>query len=297
MLSDIKKKYPYMLSMVILAVEKVNEAYDLDIAEDEAAYLVLHFQASIERMQQERTPVKRAVIVCDLGVGMSHLLQAKLAQSYKSIHILGCISKAALNEFVETHEIDLIISTTGINDCEIPKVEITPLLETDDKKRLNQVLQLMERELADRGEMFSTIKQLLNEDTIYFDIDLKHRFEVVEMLASNLVGKGFAETSFVHSAMLREQTSATAIGGGIAIPHAHPDLVKKSVVSIAVLHEPLEWGSEVVWVVFMLSIAKADQHMTKSLMQTIASISEKPAAVEHLKKANSVSDILTVFDQ
>ncbi|GGJ95722.1 transcriptional regulator ManR [Lentibacillus kapialis] len=297
MLSDIKKTYAYMFSMVILAVEKINEAYNLNIPEDEAAYLVLHFQASIERMQKERTTAKRTVIVCDLGVGMSHLLQAKLEQSYKGLDILASIGKAELPAFLENQDVDMLISTTEIYESEVPVLVVSPLLESDDKERLEQFIQSIDQEETTEKEMMTKLKQLVDTDAIYMGMALEHRFEIVEMLADNLVQNGFAEKAFVHSAMLRERTSATAVGGGIAIPHADPEFVKKTVVSLAVLREPVQWGRDMVSVVFLLAIAKEDQKMTQSLMQTIASISQHPTIVEQLTQAESTSDMLTVFEQ
>src|SRR5699024_11131382 len=79
MLNDIKKLYPYLFSMIVFALNDISEKYDLHIPEEEAAYLVLHFQASIERMEKEQTP-KRVLVVCHIGIGMSRLLQAKLEQ-------------------------------------------------------------------------------------------------------------------------------------------------------------------------------------------------------------------------
>lgn len=297
MLSDIKKKYPYMFSMVILAVEKINETYHLNIQEDEAAYLVLHFQASIERMQTERSSVKRAVIVCDLGIGMSHLLQAKLEQSYQGIEMLGSISKSELPAFLQKHETDMIISTTDIDISDIPIVVVSPLLEHEDKKRLNQFLQSIEPKGAEKNATMADPRRFITEDVVFLGMNLEHRFEIVEMLANNVVQKGFAEQKFIHSALSRERTSATSIGGGVAIPHADPDFVKQSVVSLAVLREPIQWGSEMVSVVFLLAIAKENHTMIKPLMQTIAAISHNPAIVEKLNEAASVSDILTVFEQ
>ncbi|WP_158234628.1 BglG family transcription antiterminator [Lentibacillus sediminis] len=297
MLTDIKKKYAYMFSMVILAVEKMNEAYELDIPEDEAAYLVLHFQASIERMEKEKAPVKKGVIVCDLGVGMSHLLQAKLEQSYRGMDILASISKHEIPGFLEKHETDVIISTADIDSSEIPAIVVSPLLEPDDTRRLDQFLQARDQQDTSEVEALAAIKPFLNPDFIYPGMNLEHRFEIVEMLANDLVNHGFADQKFVHSAMLRERASATVIGGGVAIPHADPYAVRKSVVSLAVLKKPIQWGDEMVSVVFLLAIAKEDQTMTKSLMQTIAGISRNPVLVERLSEAESAADILTVFEQ
>ncbi|WP_100010120.1 BglG family transcription antiterminator [Lentibacillus sediminis] len=297
MLTDIKKKYAYMFSMVILAVEKMNEAYELSIPEDEAAYLVLHFQASIERMEKERAPVKRGVVVCDLGVGMSHLLQAKLEQSYRGMDILTSISKHELPAFLEKHETDVIISTTDIDSTDIPVIVVSPLLESDDTRRLDQFLQARNQKDTNGEEALAAIRQFLDPDFIYPRMDQEHRFEIVEMLANDLVNQGFSDQKFVHSAMLRERASATAIGGGVAIPHADPYAVRESVISLAVLREPIQWGDEMVSVVFLLAIAKEDQSLTKSLMQTIAGISRNPALVEKLSEAESAADILAVFDQ
>src|SRR5699024_1807915 len=123
------------------------------------------------------------------------------------------------------------------------------------------------------------------------------RFKVVEKLATDLVRHGMADRPFVHSAMLRERASATAIGGGVAIPHAKPEFLKRSVVSLAVLKEPIPWGGEMVSVVFLLAMAKQDQTEIKSLMRAISGISKDPVIVEQLNEAESTADILTVFDQ
>ncbi|WP_066191788.1 BglG family transcription antiterminator [Gracilibacillus timonensis] len=296
MLSDIKKKYAYMFSMVILAVEKINEAYHIHITEDEAAYLLLHFQASVERMQ-EHTLLKRAVVVCDLGVGMSYLLQAKLEQSYHDIKILASIGETNLPGFLYEHDVDMIIATMDIDHPDIPVIVVSPLLESDDKDRLEAFLQSVDQEGTNEKEVLPVIKRFINPDTIYLGMNIKHRFEIVEMLARQLVQKGFAEQSFIHRAMLREKTAATAVGGGIAIPHADPNFVKKSVVSLAILRHPVQWGREMVSVVFFLAIAKEDRDMLKPLMQTVLSISQNPAMVEALNEAESVAEMLQIFEQ
>ncbi|HLR08733.1 MAG TPA: BglG family transcription antiterminator [Bacillota bacterium] len=297
MLSNIKKKYPYMFSMVVWAVEKVNDAHDLHIPEDEAAYLVLHFQAAIERMDKERLSTKRAVIVCDLGVGTSHLLQAKLEQSFRDIDILASISQVKLAEFLKKHKVDVVISTSELTGWDVPIIVVSPLLESDDMQRLERFLRAIDQTANNEEQKLTNIRSFLDPRFIYLGMHLDHRFKIVESLANDLARCGFAEQKFVHSAMLREKASATAIGGGIAIPHAEPAYVKKSVVSLAILQEPILWGNEMVSVVFLLAISKEDQAKIKPLMQAMSNMSQTPAIVEKLTDATSISDILTVFDK
>ncbi|UOR11427.1 BglG family transcription antiterminator [Halobacillus amylolyticus] len=290
MLDEIKKMYPYMFSMVVLSLEKVEQAHDLIIPEDEAAYLVLHFQASIERLQKQRNKLKKVLIVCDLGVGMSHLLQAKLEQTYKGFDIIGCIGEWEIDDVLNQSSVDLIISTKPLQNIEVPIIVVSPLLEAEDKKRLDQSLKAMERGNSEEKGL-GAIGRLLDEESIFLDVKLEHRFEVVEMLANGLVEKERVTEAFPHNALVRERSSATSIGGGVAIPHAHPEEVQRSTVALAILHKPLEWGSEQVSIVFLLAMTKEDKTMTKTLIQTISNISRRPDLIQKLIRAQEVASV------
>ncbi|WP_085506048.1 BglG family transcription antiterminator [Thalassobacillus devorans] len=294
LLSDIKKKYPYMFSMVMLALEEIEETYELSFPEEEAAYLVLHFQAAVERLQQKRNTTKKVLIVCDLGVGMSHLLQAKLEQSYTGFDIIGSVGQWQVKEILKQQPVDLVISTRSLPGVEVPNLVISPLLEARDKKRLDDFLQAMEKENHSEYGLDGLVR-LLDEAFIYLDVQSEHRFKVVELLASGLMEKGRVTSLFPHSAIARERSSATSIGGGIAIPHAHSEEVHRSTVAMAVLEEPLEWGTEHVSVVFLLAIAKDDQHMTKPLIQAISSLSERPEILQDLIKARNASEVIEIL--
>ncbi len=74
MLHDIKKMYPYLFHLIIDVLEDINQTFDLCIPEEEAAYLTLHFQATIERSRRSSHNPKRTIIVCHMGIGMSQLL-------------------------------------------------------------------------------------------------------------------------------------------------------------------------------------------------------------------------------
>ncbi|ASN04293.1 BglG family transcription antiterminator [Virgibacillus necropolis] len=296
LLSDIKKMYPYMFSMVVLTLEDMNESYHLTIPEDEAAYLVLHFQASIERLQKKKDTNKSVLIVCHMGIGMSHLLRAKLEQNYKGITILDCIGKTEVSEFINHNSVDFIISTVPLKNVTVSHIVISPLLEAKDKNKLEQFFHQAENE-ATNYQGNSYLSKLINRDLIYLNVDSEHRFKVVEKLANALFQKGFVDKEFVHSTLFREKSSATSIGGAIAIPHGSPSLVKHSVVAVAVLAEPLEWGDEMVSIVFMLAVSNERDNPTKELIQQIASFSDQPMLVEAITAANDPSDILILLDK
>ncbi|EOR22090.1 transcriptional antiterminator [Niallia nealsonii AAU1] len=293
LLVDIKKMYPYMFNMVIFALEEIKNTYDLDVPEDEAAFLVLHFQASIERLEGNSGKKKNSLIVCHLGVGISHLLEAKIKQHYADIHILACIGKKSIDEFLKNNNIDFIISTVSLKELPVPYVVISPLLEEKDKDKLNQFLQQVEENQESNSKDSKQLSKLVRGDLVQLEIDKDHPYEVIEMLGNLLFQKGLIEKEFIHSALNRERKSATAIGGNIAIPHGDPEMVIQSAIAVAILKEPIQWGNEYAAVIFLLAISKQEQNLNRAVIGQIASYSEN---LEFSRRIAKLTDVKSVLD-
>jgi activator of the mannose operon, transcriptional antiterminator len=297
LLANIKRMYPYMFSMVILALEEISEAFEVDIPEDEAAYIVLHFQASIERLEGRREVAKKqALIVCHMGIGMSHLLEAKIEQQYEAIDIVACIGKAEVDACLKKHSVDFIISTLQLEKISLPSLVISPLFGQEDKKKLSQFVQQLESNKGSKqnGNVFPPF---LKEELMFIGVEKEHRYQVIELLAMKLVEKGYVKQEFVHSAVSRERKSATAIGGGIAIPHGDPALIVKPALAVGVLKKPLEWGNEQVSLVFMIALSKENQEELRRTISNIASLSESPMVVHELLGAKSFDGFLRVLEK
>lgn len=294
MLQDIKKLYPYLFSMVVFAAHDISEQYDLHITEEEAAYLVLHFQASVERMEKQREP-QRVLVVCHMGLGMSRLLQAKLEQQYKELSIIDCIAANELTDFLKQEEIDFIISTVPLRAGDIPHLVISPLLNAEDKGKLEQFIQA--DQAPETVKQYPTLYHFIKNGLFQRNLAMEHPFQVVERLSEQLVHLQLVEEAFTHSALIRERTSYTAIGGAIAIPHAKPATVRQSTVSMAILKEAMEWGSEQVSIVFLLAINEEDLEVTEDLLKEISNLSEDPPFIEKLLEVKNKQEVETLFYQ
>lgn len=294
LLADIKKMYPYIFSTIMLTLEEIKNRCQIDIPEDEAAYLVLHFQASIERMENMKLKKKKAVIVCHLGVGMSHLLEAKIEQQYHDIDIIGCIGKSELMDFTKKQPVDFMISTLPLEKAEIDHVVLSPLFDQNDKEKLSRFVEEFGKNKTERHAQ-KVPSYFLHENLVHFQLQKAHRYEVVEFLAKDLYQKGFVTKEYILSAMNRERASATAIGSGIAIPHGDSSFVKKSAIAIATMREPLDWATEKISLVFMLAITKENQQDFKQIIAKIAEIRDKPLVVLALSGETNYDSFIKVF--
>lgn len=85
------------------------------------------------------------------------------------------------------------------------------------------------------------IKELLNQDCIALQSDLKSKKEVFEHLSHLLatIGNVSDEKDYVDALMYRETLSETGLGMGIAIPHGKSSSVKKASIAFMTLSTPI----------------------------------------------------------
>lgn len=292
MLQDIKRMYPYMFDMVIYATRELSAGYPFAIPEEEAAYLTLHFQAAVERLSQPAEDRKRIVTVCHMGVGMSQILRTKLERKFPELDVLDSVRKADLPAYLAQHSVDFIISTIPLEQINTPSITVSPLLEAGEMQKIADFIGKLDQEPGHAEHAGSILGLYTQPSLVYPRLSIGHRFELIEWLANELADQGFVDRDYAHQALLRERLSSTTIGGGIAIPHGDPKLIRTSRIAVATLQEPLEWQEEKVSIVFMLALAPQEQEMMKKLFQRLSLLSEQPSTVERLVRAQTPEELL-----
>ncbi|MED0966999.1 BglG family transcription antiterminator [Bacillus paramycoides] len=292
MLHDIKRMYPYMFNMLIQVLEEINESLILYIPEEEAAYLTLHFEASVERLDHQEKS-KNVIIVCHMGIGMSQLLRTKIERKFRHIHVMDCIAKADLQDYImKHHDVELVISTIALSKLLIPHIVVSPLLEGAEEKKLGDFIKECDEPSYKEQKDFVMLNYT-SPFLVFLQQDVQHPYELIEKLAHALHSKGYVDKEYAENAIIREKMSATTIGAGIAIPHGNPKFIQESVIAIATLKEPIDWGSEKVSLVFMLAVKSDGKEVTKQLFHELSFISQQPSFIQKLTKETNVMKFLS----
>lgn len=292
MLHEIKRMYPYMFDMLIHELDDMNQSLSLQIPEEEAAYLTLHFQAAMERLSDKKVS-KNVIIVCHMGIGMSQLLRTKIERKFRHVHVLDCIAKSDLEEYLmKNKKVELIISTIDLPQLNIPHFVVSPLLERSEESKLEEFMKKLD-ELPSNGNKDFVLLNYTTPFLVFLQQEVEHRYELIEKLARSLYEKGYVEKEYIENAIARDRMSATTIGAGVAIPHGSPKLIKESVIAVATLREPLDWGVEKVSLVFMLAVKSDGKEVTKQLFHELSFISEQPVFVQKLIKEKNIMKFLS----
>ncbi|WP_163539446.1 BglG family transcription antiterminator [Gracilibacillus sp. YIM 98692] len=279
LLQDIKKMYPNMFDLLISVLDDMKSILPYDIPEDEVAFLTLHYQAAVERLQGKEKQELQVAVVCHMGIGVSEILRSKLTASFQELSVKASLSQNDLGTFLKDHHVDLVVTTVDLEQKMVPQIIVSPLFTEEDQRKLENYLVQKEK---GHGNAHSVLAKYLSEEYIYVHMKTDHRFKLIEQLSNHLARQGIVKENYGHEALIRERRSATAIGGRIAIPHGNPDLVKESKIVVVTLPEPMQWGTEQVSLIFFLALKHELSNDRRKLFHRISKLAGNPTEVESI---------------
>ncbi|GIO24823.1 BglG family transcription antiterminator [Oceanobacillus sp. J11TS1] len=240
MLAEIKRDYLELFEVIEESMTTVFP--DLKIPEEEIAYIVLHFAATILQSEQHRE--LRVLVICSTGIGTSKILASKLERKFPEIEIAKHQSIFDLNQ-AELLEYDVVVSTVHLENLGQSYVHISPMLTEEEAAKVKAALRkaaltrprssvqtnkMMEGDfLVNLQEMHrysDVILQVLNRFRVY---ELETETGFLELICNQLQLNGTAEDKNVLLEKLtkREEQGGLGIPGSrLALFHTRSDTIK-----------------------------------------------------------------------
>lgn len=269
LLADIKSNYHALFQDVKFLLTNEGSRYGLPVAcplisDDEIGFLVLHIQAAIERKFIQ----KKVVIVSPNGIGVSTYINAKIQRFLPNLHDIQIVSLKQL-EKLEVEDISFIISTVPIENLKRPVITISPLCTEEDMRQIMTAY----AEVVARQSTLNQY-QMMNHGRGLIDAIYKGNFKSQEEALSFLLDQqpdmNQAQKAQVLASILeREAQQSTYLDKGIAIPHANPQLVETSNISVLLLDKAIAWGYDKVDVIVLLLVAKEETSKVGDVMYFI----------------------------
>lgn len=131
--------YPDIYDALHDILDELQNFNKITFSDDEKAYIILHFAASIERNKykiKERMP--RVIIVCSTGIGTARIVESRVMQYFK-LNIVKVVALHQLRTSLMYESVDFIISTVPIN-AEIPVIQVSPIITELEIKKINDLL-------------------------------------------------------------------------------------------------------------------------------------------------------------
>ncbi|WP_251713241.1 BglG family transcription antiterminator [Lactococcus ileimucosae] len=266
---EMKKRYPALYGIVWLALQDFDKQYPLELSDDELGFIVIHFQAAIERVKR----VNKILLVCPNGVGASSYISAKIAHILPSSTSIETVSVTHL-ENVDMSKVAFVVTTMDLPKLEKPVVKVTTMLTAKDMKAImNQFIDFIEEEKK-QDLLLENVKKVDLFDHIYF-LDLKTREEVLNyLIAQHEFDDARQKANFMLS-LWESEKIGTYLENGFALPHGSPKYVNKKNISAVVLNNPISWGGKEVDIIVLLMVPENYKTMEPVMKMIIRGMSDK----------------------
>jgi len=292
-LREIGQAYPLALEMAAACSEWIAKRSGIPPDEGALAVIALYLSAALERRTaRQRNKPYRVALICSTGTAGAQLLRAKFSGEFPQIEITGVYPSHRLQEALQSLP-DFLVSTVPLPECAVPVLVVQHLLGDSDIHRVRK--HLTGAAFARSASGRRVFLELFDEDLFLFDIHPKTREEVIRLLADLMAEKGCVDSSFPDAVLDREAQCSTAIGGGVAIPHALSRSDCGSQAAVGILRRDITWGQDRVRLVFLLNIRNEDHEEMKSIFDAFYAMLAEDHILRQLQKSRTFQGFLEIL--
>lgn len=291
-IATIKSSYPFIYEIAVSIANVINQQYQVELNEDEIAYIVLHIGVLIE--EQKAYSHKISVLLVHPQNGLYQLNLAdkiKLLLEQDAI-ITGIVSST--DELGFYRDYDAVISTILLYPLPaVPVIYISEQLQTKDISNIidniNRIKSLHMKIIVEQK-----LRYLFRDDLFFCQEPFHSENEAIDFLAGQLEEKGMVSSEFKQLILERESISPSSYGN-IAIPHPLERCAESSAIAVSIHPTPIRWGSNNVNIIFMLAIHPSDQMLFNDIFAFVTQIIANNHYLQTLITASSCQEFIDLL--
>ena len=292
-LEEIKKQYSSLFNVIWIAIRGLSKYYEINISNEELAFIVIHFQLAIEKIVK---PLN-IVVICQNGIATSELIMSKLHKIFDSDAKITNINAREL-DFYDLSNIDLIISTIALPEVTVPVIEVSPILTKDEiesirsfySEHMTDNYTLMRTSLDGRKFNLESLQTLIKKPYLIRET-VKSKKECIEKMIRECDATNRRIKEFKESILERETLGSTSVYTGVALPHCDPRFVEQSELIVMTLDKPINWGKNNVKLIILIAVAENDIPIFKDSLIALYSVIENQELMNELVQLENGDEI------
>lgn len=146
------------------------------------------------------------------------------------------------------------------------------------------------------------INGLLSEEDILMDLSCHNKEDAIASLVDNLnqYNHLFTKADCLRDILDREQQISTGLVKGIAIPHTQSASVKDCKISIASLHDEIEWKTldeTQVKIIILITVPSQGEEVHLKILASLAEKLMDDTVCEALRNAETEKEIIAILEE
>lgn len=296
----IKNNSPLIFDIAIYISLDLAERFHIKINEDETSFLAMHIGSEIERQADNKDKIPVAILCPNYHNMADQIMNSLMLNFGKQLNMVGSIHNEnnfyTLNNPVSILFTTIPVTTKIINtntNEPLDVVLISPLnLKSQFSIIQNAILQAQEK-YRDR-KLKVKFNDFFEQSLFVVDSKLKNKKQVLTKLCDCLLVQNYVDTNFEESVYKRENAAGTAFGN-VAIPHSIEMNAIKTSIAVAISKEGIQWNSNIVHIVLLLAINKADRRSFRALYESLISLFSEDKVIQEIRNCTSFDEFKSII--
>lgn len=292
-LEEIKNQYPYAYEISMLIVPIVYRYKNCFIRDGEVAYIAIFVEHFLENVNQKL----KAVIISSVRFSVNNIVRNWMRMNFQNqIEILDMIPQHRLEQFLEEHPVDLIISTM---DSVVHPVIATFKIDGIPNPYTLTAMNALIHKIRMNYRFREIIHEHFDPKAIRIYRDPASFEEVIRDLCLLLQRGDYIEDAeeFAKDVLEREVNYPTNIGDWMMIPHPLLTFAKKTVIGAALLKKPIHIQKKDVQLIFLLALDPKQNDKMGILFQFFKHMAQEKTSLAMLSPVENEEDFIDVLVQ
>lgn len=270
---------------LLSVLEAVRKASLDNISLDDLYFGLLRSKYEFLNLTNKKSTKPKALIaVCLTGKGFSVKAEQLLKKKYNNLKtfIMGITDVNFKEKIVNIKNDYEIVAAVGTVNPEIEGVAFIPFnpdMIHDNTRNLDMLI---------NNDEHKDFTSFIDEDLILINPDIHNKFELIELMSTILMNKGYVKKEYVNSVIEREKVTPTFFKGEVAMPHGHPDKVIKSSLIFVKLANPIDWDFGKVDIVCLPALKYSEKQVISDVLKLITN----KEALKELRKCKSKNEFV-----
>lgn len=290
-LNEIKKQYPYAYEISMLMVPIVYRYKNCYIQDDEISFIAIFVEHFLENVNKKL----EAVIISSTRFSVNSIVSNWIHTNFQNqIQIVDIMPKHVLEQYLETHSIDLVIS---IMDTFVHPTVATFRVDGIPNQYTLAAMNALVYKIRVNYRFREIIKEHFNKKTIRIYREKVEFVQLIEELSEALKAEDYIYdvNEFVNDVLQREVNYPTYIGDWFMIPHPLVTFAKRTAIGAAILKKPVLIHGREIQVVFLLAMEHKQNEQIGVLFEFFRHMAQERSAIGRLAAVETEEEFVEVL--
>lgn len=290
-LNEIKKQYPYAYEISMLMVPIVFRYKNCYIQDDEISFIAIFVEHFLENVNKKL----EAVLISSARFSVNSIVSKWVDLNFQNqIEIVDVMPKHSLEQYLETHSVDLVIS---IMDTFVHPTIATFRVDGIPNQYTLAAMNALVYKIRVNYRFREIIKEHFNKTTIRIYREKVEFVQLIEELSQALKAEDciYDVKEFVNDVLQREVNYPTYIGDCFMIPHPLMTFAKKTAIGVGILKKPARIHGKEIQVVFLLAMEHKQNEQIGVLFEFFRHMAQNRSAIGRLAAVETEEEFVEVL--